>query len=63
MLTRDTNADPATRAQHRAIVAAIAAADGAAAEAAMRRHIGTYRDLLVTRLDAPPEATEPIEPI
>jgi DNA-binding GntR family transcriptional regulator len=50
ILTRDTNASAGTREQHRAIVDAIAAGDAAEAEAAMRRHIATYRDLLAQRL-------------
>jgi GntR family transcriptional regulator, rspAB operon transcriptional repressor len=50
LVTRDTNASVATRAQHEAIVAAIAAGDADAAEGALRRHIRTYRDLVASRL-------------
>jgi len=51
-VTRDTNTNARTRAQHRAIVAAIAARDGGAAEAAMREHIHSFRRLVTARLAA-----------
>ena len=50
VITRDTNASEATRAQHDEILAAITAHDADGAEAAMRRHIQTYRDLVAARL-------------
>jgi DNA-binding GntR family transcriptional regulator len=50
VVTRDTNASEATRTQHDEILDAIAAHDADGAEAAMRRHIQTYRDLVAARL-------------
>jgi DNA-binding GntR family transcriptional regulator len=50
VITRDTNASDATRAQHEEILSAIADGDADGAEAAMRRHIRTYRDLVAARL-------------
>jgi DNA-binding GntR family transcriptional regulator len=47
--TRDQNANEVTTKQHRAVAQAILAADGEAAERAMRDHIGYFRALLIDR--------------
>lgn len=51
VLTSDTNPSPTTRTQHAAIVDAIASGDAPTAERAMRAHIRTYRELVVTRAE------------
>lgn len=51
--TRDLNAAARTREQHRAVAAAIAEGDGDAAEAAMRRHVVSFKALLAERVAAP----------
>lgn len=48
--TRDLNAARRTREQHRAVAEAIARGDGAAAEAAMREHVATFKALLAQRV-------------
>ncbi|MDZ7799231.1 MAG: GntR family transcriptional regulator [Trueperaceae bacterium] len=50
--TRDQNAAARTREQHRAVADAIAAGDGARAEAAMRTHVATFAALLADRFGA-----------
>lgn len=50
--TRDQNAAEATTRQHRAVADAIAAADGDAAERAMRAHVAWFGRLLAERFGA-----------
>ncbi len=50
--TRDQNAAATTRSQHRAVADAIAAGDGAAAEAAMREHVAWFARVLGERFAA-----------
>lgn len=49
VLTRDRNSAEQTRRQHRAIAEAIARGDGVAAEAHMREHVRTFKELLAMR--------------
>ncbi len=55
VITRDTNTNAQTRAQHHAIVEAIAAHDPEAAERAMREHIRTFKEIVAERLQREPE--------
>jgi DNA-binding GntR family transcriptional regulator len=57
VISRDTNTNAQTRAQHHAIVAAIAARDPDAAERAMREHIRTFSDIVAERLGTEHSAT------
>lgn len=50
ILTRDTNLSTTTQHQHEAIVDAVAAGDAERAEAAMREHLETYRQIVQERL-------------
>lgn len=50
--TRDLNAAARTREQHREVAEAIARGDGAAAEAAMRAHVASFKALLAERVVA-----------
>ena len=52
VVTRDLNATPEVRAQHRAIVEAVASGDPAAAESAMRDHVRGNLAVLRVRLTA-----------
>lgn len=52
LLSREHNQDPGTREGHRRILAAVAAGDGDAAEAAARAHVSAFRRLILSELPA-----------